>query len=713
MTELPSEPPLYLSICLAVDAPRPGPTGFLFASRTGWAGVQEPSGDSWLEELVRWISPRLPPEYGFDSGRCLEWLRRVPLALGLIEGFGDALGFAGLFVEYGGGHSKSQRRLLEQASSPSALARLFLRLRLLRAAHEDARVSRDVLWNSLLGLAKGLLHGSGQPWSSARPLEAWYELAHARPDSYDLGWLEELAARKKLPIGARELELFRRELPPDTFHTVQLLRRLRLLHEVTPGRFTMRSPWFLQALVDDMSAKLLDEAVESWGGVLLRRHGMERVLLQLAERCGKGDFTPIQQLLDEPKPQEPFWVAALEAAFRVLGLLVLEGGAVPEMLRLKIFHAQQALAIELEGCPYPRIDYTASAQLEGEALLFRGLWYLAAFALSESLGERLSGARPLLSPWSGEAPREALYEVLNHIELACFHERGDKAVLRNAVLLGGRLFDRLGPIPGTDGMHVLQAPEWLLRVFQEGRLEWMHLDDPAWLRCFGVLPDYCEQHGVSWKELARAVWSAWVKWKTSSTQYGKFPKLFWIGTAWDAALWAELLGEAVQLLVEHYAWEMERKLKAFPFFREEHWMVFFSAWKKKSAESGSRPELKLVWRDIPPVALRYAIREGLLHEPSNQEPCQVLWESAPSLAIEAMVEWIHQGLWLPALRLALSVPEQQEDAFLDCIEAELGRVDLPKHILINVLHERVGLGGRTWRRAWDLLQRLTDVRRGT
>jgi hypothetical protein len=711
-TDLPAEPPAYLSICIAADAPAPleprsDKLTFLPA-QTKWPLAGLPPVESWVEELVRWVAQRLPPDEELDVEECVKWLREAPLALGLIDGFGAALGFVGLFVQFGGGGRGRGRRLLSQANELSGMANLFLRMRMQRAVQQGARVeaNRDPLWNSLRRMARGLIQHGEQSWFSDRPLEEWFALAHAHPDTHALEWLEELVARKKLSLKAGELEQLQRELPPDAFRTVQQLRGLRLLHEVAPGRFAMRPLWFLGALLEEASTALFDEGAEVWGRALLQRHGTAILLKQFEARCQAGDFSPIERLLQSPAPASPFWVAALEASFRVLGLRLLMGFKVPPRLQAAVFREQQALVIELHGGPHPRIDYSIRSHSPDEPWLKRGMWLLAALTLSFSLGERLRDAHPGLDPWKKGASASLLHDVLSNIEMACLGREVDAPLRMMVYVMGGTLLEQLGPVFQYESrIHGLQAPEWLLREHRKGPLTWEVLSDLMWTHCFEVLPEYAHLRGVDWRELARAVWRAWLD-STAVTRQD-FPQLFWLNAPWASPLWGEFPAEAVAVLATRYTSLLE-KPELYPFFQEAHWDAFFSFWREETVRRQVVHDQDAPWTHVPVEHARRAIRQGVLGR-YDHGPRQELWRRFPSVVSEEVGGLISQGRWVDALDFAGSPPEEQREAVFHHLEAGLSRPDVPRDFLVKLLHDRIGLGERDWPRAWALLQRLTSA----
>ncbi|MFY0576898.1 hypothetical protein ACN28S_23570 [Cystobacter fuscus] len=652
--------------------------------------------ESWLGSLVHWAAERLPGENGFNPEACLRWLRETPLALGLMDGFGAALGFVGLFAEFGGRRSARAKGPLEQATDLPGLARLFLRMRLRRAESLN-KVQRDKLWEGLLHLARGLLMRSSRDWMAPRTLDEWYSLADARPDATDLHWVEALLSRGSLkPNAAEELKRAASELPPNVFRTVQLLKDLKLLRVETPLHFTLRPRWFLVALIEKAGNLLLDEDPAAWGTVLLHQHGAAIVLEHLVARCHEGDYAPIRKLLNAPAPRRPEWVAALEGAFRALGVTLLEGGEVPESLRLEMLHQQLPLLVNRwDKYPVPRIGYEPS-RCRQWPLLERGTWYLAAFALSESLGAQLPASASQVVPWRGDTPPQCLQNLLGEITRVGVDGDGlSEPRQLGALELGGRLLQRLGPIRTSFApISELQIPEWLLQQFQTGLLTWKHLHELDVLRVLRLMPGYVERRDASWDAMARAIWEVWLD--SLGPEREEMPQLFWPEHSWSPALWRALPVEAMDTLIARFLGVLFNRPTAFAYFQAEHWRAFFRAW------DGVRDRMNHIraasfWRQVPPDILREAVRNRVFARYEN-EPRAELWRQLPAAVTEDISLLIDEGRWEDAIDLARSPPEDQGAEVILRVAAGLSRQDVPRALLTAWAYEcvarRPGLGPR-------------------
>jgi hypothetical protein len=714
----PLEPPANLAICIAADEPAPTPPvepGTVFVVPgpslvSAWPlAVPEPM-DSWLGPLVYWAAARLPGETGFNPEACLSWLRDTPFHLGLMDGFGAALGFVGLFAEFGGRRSARAKRPLEQATNLSGLARLFLRMRLRRAESLDTGVQRDELWEGLLRLARGLLMRSERDWTVPRTLDEWYSLADARPDETDLRWVEALRSRGSVkPETAEELKRAVSKLPPGVYRTVRLLMDLKMLREETPQHFTLRPRWFLAALVEEAGNLLLEEDPAAWGAALLRQHGAAIVLEHLIARCHAGDVTPIQKLLEVPAPRRPEWAAALEGAFRALGVTLLEGGEVPEALRLEILRQQLPLLLERwEEHPVPRVGYDHTWDRQWP-LLQRGTWYLAAFALSETLEARLPTSASWVVPWRGETSAKCLQNLLGDITRVGVEPEGlTEPRQLGALELGGRLLQKLGPIPTSLApISALQLPEWLLQRFQAGQLSWEHLRDELNVeQVLRLMPEYIERRGESWDAMARAMWKAWLD--SLGPERKELPQLFWPEQPWTPALWNALPLEAIDTLIARFSGVLVNRPTVFAYFQAEHWRVFFRSWSKVRDWVNHSFRAASFWRQVPPDILRELLGSGVLtrhdHEPRNE-----FWKRIPAAVSEEISRLIDAGRWEEALDLAWSPPEERSAEVILRVADGLSRQDVPRALLVAWAYECVARRAPGWPRAWEVLEHLSGT----
>lgn len=702
MDSLPLNPPPNLAICIAANAPPPAreqedPFGTRTRTASEWPVVVHQQLDSWLPELVSWAAARLSPGEDFNIKDCLAWMYKVPVELGLIDGFGAALGLVGLYAELGGRRAGRGRRPLDQVETLSGLARLFLRMRL-RQRGLEGTIHRDPLWEGLSQLACGLLVRSESAWDAPRSLGEWRSLAVSRPDAVDLRWLEELAAQGKLKLDPTELKQLQSASPPDTFRTVHFLQELRLLYRESPDQFVIRPRWFLAAIIDQARASLLNAGWRDWGAALLRRHAAPLVIAELIDRCTQGDFVPIQQALEAPARRDPAWVAAVECAFRALGITLLQGGSVPEALQLELFRVQLQLMVERWGHPMPRIDYS---NVRDEApLLEHGLWFLAAFALSESIVERLPAEASMLVPWTGKVPPESLKIMLTQAVSSCLQTNQQQELQLGALALGERLLEKLGPLRTTlSEICEFQHPAWLLEHFRRGQLSWDHFrDEFRTHRVMPLLRSYVEHRQVDWHVFARTIWMAWLD---SPRERRELPQLFWVEQPWASDLWEALPVEVFRVMLERYLYLFSREKGAHRHLQAEHWNVFVSSWAQLR-KPGHDPDHTTLWANVPTELLPRAMAPGLL-DGHDHTPHQELWKRIPDLASAEISRRIGQGLWDEALRLAWYAPPDWTAEVAERLSAGLARKDAARPRVVEWAHDRVSQRPPGWERAWELL----------
>lgn len=701
------ELPPRLSICVAVDgvkehhapprnvfgeplekqeAPRPEQT---------WPLVRAPPVEQWLEALVIWLWERRGTDVEFDPRACFEWLQRELLPGGLIDGFGSAVGFVGLYATH--------RNLLPGEQGPLRvdsllkLARTFIRTRLSRVRSERQVPKLEALWAYLQRLAQGMLMHGAQSWDQARSIEEWQEFVPGSPDSGALEWLSQPTIRQKLKVEERAIQKVAEEHPPETFLMVRALQNLRLLREQPPGQYVLRPRWVFAMLLQRAALALLDGPAANWGQALLHPHSAYVIIVQLLARCRAGDFTPIQRLLAQREPSSPSWVASLEASFVALGWTLLEGSHVPPALATEVFEAQQRLVVEHHQIPLPRLGYGYEAW---HPMLKPGAWLLAAHVLSEQRSPPPGMDHPLLNPWLGGEPRPKAH-VLTLVQDVALDDAIESETRLRVFELYGRMLRSVGPFGHLDDFaHALQMPEFLSESARNGTLTWSYFKGYHRFRemFMPLMRRYLERQDVSWEVFARALWRAWL-----DSGEGLGGRRGAEVPGWVLDWYAFVPPEAI--LDERLKQVLENNELPFEHFQDAQWEAFLTYWKRgKNRMSAQYSE---AWRHMPVRFIRRAIAEDVIH-PHQSGALRMIWEVAATAVRQELGRLIEQGRWEPALTLAWSAPAGETQAITDMVREGLRQPGLPRKDVIHWLHDRIRKRTLGWEHVWSLLHRLTE-----
>jgi hypothetical protein len=658
-----------------------------------WHEVSSPEARTWLRELVEWVGERVTVD-GFDVEACQRWLE-TPELLARIDGLGTALGLIGLFATFA--RRGDGAGALAKARSAADMARLFIRMRMQQT--EDIDLSQELLWKRLQNMGRRLLVESEVPWFEARPLDAWHALMHSRPDEVDLEWLKELE-RQGLKVDRASLEKLRARLPPDAFRVVRALRELGLLCERQPQQYALHPPWVLLGLLGQSILETLEQGPHAWGAILLRQEHAAAVFEALLERCRSNDFTLVRAVLQTPDMRSPAWVAALEATFRVLGLVLLEGKAVPDELRLGALRMQRALVVpDASGLPRPRIAYEQASTRES-LLVDHRIWYAALLALSESLPP---GADLSLDSWCARPSAEARRWLVYMASYRATHERRmPEQWLMPLLLLGGRLLEGLGPIASPSAIPLLLQPERLLQLLQQKTFSSLsELNQVVAWRALGtMLPEYARRRGVEWEQLARKIWAAWLAVGTP-----ELPQFLRPEEGHAEIFWRFLTPEAVEVLASKRYRSLLGEKDVCRFFRKEHWEALIRVWTQQTEPWGAELP-SAIWERIPAEHVRQAIRAG---RPGGQDHAtrKELWQRMPEVFCEEIDVLFRQGQWDKGLTQAWGAPVAYIPRLLASAKAALENRNAPHPpSVVQWLHHMIAQRVPDWTQAWSLLEYL-------
>jgi hypothetical protein len=652
-----------------------------------WKRVASPPVAEYLHALVDWLAPRLPADGHFEPAGALEWLRRGPLADGVIDGLGTALGLCGLvdLVGVRAVHGKSL----------NALAQLFFHERVGQLGDAGAAWLKRAGFGVVAGVVRRALTDSDAAWDAPRGFDAWLELV---PDDLahgaDLEWMRHGLEKSGASLRPADLDRAARAVPPGAFRIVHTLIAAELLRTAADAdAFELAPRWFGRAALAAAQASLLDASPFEWGEALLRRHAQAGVFATLEAKLASG-AGPIEEVLDLEADESPAHVAALEAMFRAAGLALLGGAELAHEHVEALWDEQMRLAVEIgDALPEPRVPPEADAPA-----LARGCFYLSALALSEQLTPRRRARSAALCPWSLGAPPPALRRVFDEVWSAVERAPDAPWALASFVLVD-RLRGSFGSVAADGGaVHALELPGVLLDEVAHGVASW----DTA--SRFGDAPllvsglrGLAERRGTTWQAVARSLWNAW-------DEAGRPPlhgSVLAADTPHTALVWPHAPPELVAALAARRdaAWRLPYALLV-----PEQWIALLDDWG--ALDESARGSATL-WRAMPPDVARVALERGAL--PETPGALGELWRAHDADAAAAVERAVSSQRSQLALALADGAPEAATAKVVASFgeaRAWLERPTAELDALRAWLWARVRLKSPGWRAAYALLDAL-------
>jgi len=490
-------------LCIAGDFEPHNPT---------WQVLTSPAVDTYLDELVDWVAARLPTDGRFDAALTRQWLRGEMHDSGILDGLGAALGLCGLADEHGAQALRGK--------SPQKLAERFCRDRLVATLDPEAAHAAWLKRNGyevLVGLGHRLLADSDAAWDEPRSLESWLELVpleHQR--DADLDWMRLSLSRVDSGIRPSDIEKAARKIPPGAFRIVRALQRAELLREATSqpratapeSRLAFGPRWFSNALRLDATRALVSGVADDFGEALLRGHAAPSVARELVQRLSDRGSAFIEGVLELEGGDSAGHIAAVEMTFRAAGVALLAGAELSsdslEALWDEVLEARLEFPDQL---PCPRIEYPDP---ERDALLTRGIWYLAAFSISSELGQRAGRRHPLLRPWKAREAHPKLRALCAIIARDLPTNEADRPWVLRAFSLISRLRSEVGALGALDSPEILERPSVILDEVMHGVLGWSTvLGITDHVLGLPALLALASERGVPFSAVASAIWEAW------------------------------------------------------------------------------------------------------------------------------------------------------------------------------------------------------------
>ena len=641
-----------------------------------WQVVESPSVASYLADLVTWVAARLPSDGRFEAADALRWLTEEMQPSGVLDGLGAALGLCGLADEHGVPALRGK--------SPQKLAERFCRERLLATLDPEASHATWLKRNGydvLVALGRRLLADSDAPWDAPRALERWLDLVpqeHQR--DADLDWMRLSLSRVDSTIRPSDIEKAARKIPPGAFRIVRSLQRADFLRTVAndaaggvaPEAHLAFGPrWFSNALRLDATRALIGGSPSEFGEALLRGHAAPSIARELLLRLSDRGSAFIEGVLELEGADSAGHTAAVEMTFRAAGVALLEGAEFASDSIEALWDEALDSRLEFPGeLPCPRIEYPSP---EGDALLSRGVWYLAAFALSSELGQRAGLRHPLLRPWKARDANPKLAEICAIIAHDLPTATQDRPWVLRAYSLIARLRSEIGALGSVDSPELLERPAVILDEVTHGVLSWPTVAGIADTELgLPALQALATERGLPFSAVASAIWEAWddAQRPANSASFlaTDSPHSSWFWPHIPADLLEALLCDARATDIPYQA------------FGDEQWRAFIAALDTAPARATDARAFALA----PEFVLLEALERGV----ESAALFTAVWQRAPDHAGSELVHALESNDEdeLPRLRGLLQAAPAAQFARLSELFAQPGLSNLSREKLAVVRH---------------------------
>ncbi len=432
----------------------------------------------------------------------------------------------------------------------------------------------------------------------------------------------------------------------------------------------------------------------------------ERTLGELVARIEQGDLEPIEATLEVDADADPAAVAALEASFTSVGLALLRGVDVHTEQLASLWDEQLRLLLEIPGeLPSGRLLFGGRDRAsDSSALLGRGLFFLAALAISEQLPRGTARAHPLLRPWLESSPPRALGGIYD--ELWNVLDDPGAPWFSHAYQLVDRLRETLGTVGSR--AHRLELPGVVLDEIQHDVLDFPLLSELRSQRHgLRAMLELAQVRGLDRGHLLSIIWNSWDR--DGRPEQGR--EIFDTTSALGLEFWANV---PTALLKELFASEHAVSTLGFSAFRAEQWEVFAELCSQRSALWS----VPTPWRCIPGDVLERVLDEGAW--PSSATPGLVeAWRRFPKLVLGAVKRNFDAGEAEPAWGLVDASPPEQTEALVTWLRQRVSVLDLDEQALSRVrgwLARTIQRRDPGWRRCYAYLheieQGLAPLKRG-
>jgi hypothetical protein len=582
----------------------------------------------WALELIDWAAARVRSGGGFVRDTLRELLGNLD-SLSAFETPGDLLSFLGLIDEVG---IDSLLAGSESRPNPLRWLTIWMQRAIQRVPRAELRRVVEILERSgpatLIAIeAERLRRG----WRSPMPDTKWAELASGHREqnlepSAILRLLEEVG-----PEAVKDL------LAASGPVTVAGLRKIGALTEAAPDALEISPRWVENIVHEEAFTRVYAERPRGLGALLLFEETSDVAMRRLINDLESGQSDGLAACV-EMAPATPEDMAALNGAFRAIGMTLACGSRVPLDLVASAWQQQISYAVPRfsNWVPMPVQLVWAGEGRRGPTAV--EAWLLAAFAIARTLHEQGSSVIPTsLNPW-GSAPLDSTewdrcINAISTISIPFLDdpETEDVDPMRMAPYrIGADLFDTHGVIKHQNQILMIQEPDLLACLVRGDSLdlESSQLDGLAHL-AFGldVLDDACARRGVDADAAIRWCWQRW------GTGEGYWPSISWLPGqrsrrpgAWAERLWRQAPAE---VLADRFYETFLHHTEVWPWANLATWEWWLRLWSRRPTRWS---ESAAVFEHVPEEVAVRALVEGHVDEYCH-DVRRVLWARMPERLI--------------------------------------------------------------------------------
>jgi hypothetical protein len=470
-----------------------------------WRLITSPELGQWLQPMLAWVEARLKPHTKYDVKEVRACLAELPLE-DWIKTPGDMLDLLAVFDEVGVREVFGEKSPKGEALIKAALRRAAQRARRANptgAPHPIGRYGPRLLMSLEI---ERLRHGEPPALTNA----GWLALMPSQFDSQPDYAAIDLLLREGTPEASEKV---RKLLAASPDARLQNLIDARVLVTDTGGALRIRPPWLQRVLTQEAIDKLFEEGPEGVGALLLFDQSGELAMERLLERARAGALDLLSRCCEGVTEESPERLAALNGAFRAIGLAAALGDKVPVPLMQRVWEVQMQHSESRGGtrAPRPRLQVRGDDR-EGLAD-YHSVWPLAALGLSLRLADAgVPLPRGPLNPWSEPSDAETVSQVHELLKHTGWSQPSWRSELREARHLVARhLLDRVGEGCFSPANWWSQlGPNLLVRQTQ-GRTTLPMPDNERVLLGWGLpaLERACLEEGASLDEVIKWCWSRW------------------------------------------------------------------------------------------------------------------------------------------------------------------------------------------------------------
>lgn len=667
----------------------------------GFDEVSSPKVDTILEELLRWLLPRLPDDTRFDIEGALAWLRGEPRRKGLLNSFGSVVGLCGLYEELGEQGVKDR--------SVFELAELYFRRQVEQFTDPESETGRVLLKRGphiMLSMIERAFIDSRLGWDAPRSLDEWLELVpEDEQRSVDLNWLRLSLSGGDSPLRPKDIDRAARRLPPGAFRIVRALKQTNMLRPFIESGTSSETEclvlgprWFGCCLEREAVARVVERSPLEWGEACLVPERAHRVFTQLMDQFIAGETAPLEPFAEMEGEDSVGYIAAVQVAFQAAGFALLRGAELSADELSPLWKEQlKWLSQSEDELPQPRLPLsTARAAPEGSVELSSRAFLLAALSVSEQLESEHSGHH-LLSPWQSTKKHPKLVAAADQILLLLRNADESLPWVPRVYALIARLRAAVGELE-RDRIHPLELPGVIVEEVIHEVLTFDTVrglaDIPGAVHALKIIAD---ERNVNVASVIEAIFRTWDRAGRPARGAGFLAaesghaQTFW--SHFPVDLMPHLLAEApAPIPIWH--------------FGAEQWHAFVQLLKPSGQVAASAE----VFRSMPePIAKQLLSGSGL----SACEPAHmaILWHRFSKLLNGTLTRCLKQSRIEDTLLLIEAAPPQTFSDHAELLQGRVRLLDLsPDHLdrVRRWLYRGILERWPGWRSAYDLYHRIEE-----